>query len=300
MSLVRSASRRANEPKTVTLAGGQRGPNSLASVRAEVSRDIGRRGSLARWAVVAGPLILLTSACFHASFDLVLRDDGSGSMSGSVHIDRTVVELVLQMDEDLGLTFEDYCASLERTPLEPEAAGGSDDGYAFASEHVIDDAGCDLTFTTEWPADYADRLMTGFGANGDPLIERSDDGWRFELDMSVIRDLFGFDRNADLFSLIVDQPTLTVSVTLPGEVQEHNADARDGPTFRWHVVMSDLENMPDTLYAGVRQDEGSGSALLIGVVVGVAVLAIVVIAIVLRRRSGDEDRLPVPQQLDEG
>ena len=245
-----------------------------------------RRQSLASTATVVVALAAFASACFHASFDLTIDDDGSGSMRGAIQIERTVTQLALDVNEDIGLTFEDFCAVMEVDTFGSDAPRRPSDSYVFESELVVDDAGCEATFASKWTADHENPEWTGLGPDGGPLLQRSDGGWRFELSMDVVREMFNLDRNADLFTLVVDQPTLTVSVTLPGEVQEHNADARDGSTFRWHVVMSDIENMPDTLYAGAAPSGGSGAAILVGVVLAVvvAVLLIIAIAVLVRRR----------------
>jgi len=235
---------------------------------------------------LAGTLAVFASACFHASFDLAIEDDGSGSMKGTIQVERTVTELVLKANRDIGLTFEDFCATMHIDPVGTDEPDRSVDGYASESELIVDDSGCEMTHTAEWTADHEGRFLTGLGRDGGPMVHRDNDGWRFELEMSVVREMFGLDRNADLFALVVDQPTLTVAVTLPVQAQEHNADERDGPTFRWHVVMTDIENMPDTLYASASPSDGSGAAVPLRIVVAVvAVLSFLAIAYLLRRRS---------------
>ncbi len=222
------------------------------------------------------------------SVDAVLHDDGSGSMTGSLHLERTVWELLLEIGQMDDVTFEELCEANADAMLETESPGSLDDGYEGAIELVVDDAGCDGTFTASWTAGHAERVLSGLGPDGGPLFQRNEDGWRFELDMGIVQEQFGFARNADLAALIVDQPTLTISVALPGEVHEHNADSRDGSTFHWHVVLTDTEGMPDTLYAGATPSGGSGLATLAAIIVAAAVLGGLVLVWLVRRRSSRE------------
>lgn len=221
------------------------------------------------------------------SVDLVLHEDGSGSTTGSMHLDREVWELLvgiggLEQDDEFAL--EEVCKATSEELLETDSPSSDDEGFESVVEMVVDDSGCNGTFTTTWTADHAERLAPGLGKDGGSLFQRNDHGWRFELDMNIVQEQFGFERNADLTALITDQPTLTISVTLPGEVNEHNADSRDGSTFRWHVVLSDIAGTPDTLYAG-SAPSGSGFPTLLAVIVAAAVLLVLALVWFLRRRS---------------
>ncbi|WP_428114924.1 hypothetical protein [Candidatus Poriferisodalis sp.] len=121
-------------------------------------------------------------------------------------------------------------------------------------------------------------------AAGDgPQILQLDDGWHFELSGSFMDQGPSDGEVAQLSSLGLAPPTDIISVTLPGEPVEHNADIAAGSTFSWEFNLTDPQSAPERLVA--QTGPSSGGIGYVGIVVLIVAIVGVLAALVsLRKR----------------
>lgn len=226
-------------------------------------------------------ILLALSACkVRIEVGTTIEADGSGTVSFAVGFDeefRQAIETFSQLDdESSGDFFED---------IEGDApAGWSTERF---SDGDIEGVRISRDFSDLDDLREAFRETQGFGEGGDELgadgptpglgdeisIER--DGDILTLDLAAPEttptttggdDFFG-DQNPfeDLEFEVV------VRFTLPGEIQDHNADESDGNTLTWRF---DQESEPTPIRAtsDISKSAGGGSDFPIALVIAIAVL----------------------------
>ncbi len=215
-------------------------------------------------------LALLGSACqVKIEQSMLIEDDGSG---------RIVLDVLL--DEELRtLTgFEDAASAFE-------LAGGVPDGFVVEDLVVDDFAGARATseFSSldELSTILEDAASTGLADT--VSITREGNEYRYVAtiaDLGAAAEGLGGFVTADTFDDFFD---ITLSVQLPGEVVDHNADRLDEDgTLVWHI---EIEDSGATL-SGTSRVATDWAPIAIGVILVAAVLGGV--AVMMRNRKSEK------------
>ncbi len=243
-------------------------------------------------AVIA--LALVAAGCVKVNVDFAVNDDGSGSFSQKIALAEPVIELMAGTGqfETRAQACDSFIAESEanESALDFSTAGidTSDlDSIVLVFENVNSDSECSTTQVFSWSAAQYSALREVMTVGDGPQIMQLDDGWRFELSSSIMSQGPSEDESAQLFSLGLDPPTAVISVTLPGEPLEHNADSAAGSTFTWEFDLTDPQSAPETFFAQTGLSSGGfGPEAIAGIIVGAVVLLLALVAL-LRRRSGN-------------
>lgn len=253
----------------------------MASLRSRARTRPGRR-PLIRTATAACLLALLMTACIEVKMDFVVRDDGAGSAEVSMRLDGAVLELAVLGE---GGNPEKYCQQLADEPDASDPMGFGLDTVDSSTEAVIDDGDCLVTGTVTWTAEESDEVLDALMADDGPGFQRLDDGgWRFELDTASLSEDMSDDELSEAAALGFDFPTLALSVTLPGEAVEHNADAVRGSTYTWEFDTADVREFPDRIYLETAPGGGLGPEAIGAIVTGI-VLALAALVTLRRHRE---------------
>ena len=216
-------------------------------------------------------IILLCTGCFRLNVTITVEDDGTGAFGGEFAISKQLGEVF--GDESDGLSCD------EILEMDGEGLGAGSLLSDFPSDAVVenfeDDEWCGYTFTVSF---------TDFGRSS---IEAGDDGFPITEEDGLLffnlpaDDLLGDSEDFDMGDEDVDpitllqafgipQPEFTISVDLPGEILEHNADTRDGSTLTW--VIDFFDPKPDfSPYAksDLTVTSDGGSRNMIGIIAGI-------------------------------
>lgn len=214
--------------------------------------------------------------------DFVVRDDGSGSAELSMRVDEAVFGLAI-FDE--GGDPEHYCRELADEPDASDPMGFGLDAVDASTEAVIDGGDCLVTSTVTWMAEDSDAVLDVLMADAGPGFRRlKDGGWRFDLDTASLSEDV---TDGELFEAPApgfDFPTLTLSVTLPGEAVEHNADTASGSTYTWNFDTAEVRDFPDRIYLETAPGGGLGPEAIGAIVAGIA-LALAALVTLRRHRE---------------
>ncbi len=244
--------------------------------------------SLARTAVTACTLAVLTTACLDVEMDFLVRDDGSGSMTLTMRMDEAVLEFAA-LEE--GGAIEDLCESMLDDMDAGDVVGLGLDSLDSSAEAVVADGSCVVTTTVTWSEDQSDEVLAAIAEDDGPSFRRlADGGWRFELEMSSLADEELSLDDLELASAMgFDFPTLAVSVTLPGDAVGHNAHSVSQSNYAWEIDLAATDELPESLYVETAPGGGLGSAAIAGIVVGAVVLALALVSLLRRRTAGDAE-----------
>ncbi len=236
--------------------------------------------------VLVAVLAVLATGCFRIDMRVDVNDDGSGVVQVETAVQPDKLEALGGLFgefEDLGdeaaepPTREELCADfLDDQELPPEADVETFDDGEF----------CGARYSQSF---VPDTLGEALGADGDFVLERDGDGWRFE---AVTTD----DQEANdpeflaLFESVLEDAEFVLRVRLPGRQVEHNADRIDPDgALVWDL---DIFDPPDRLFARTVPGEpitGSGeeSSSTVGLIALAVFGGLVVVggAFVLGRRS---------------
>ncbi|WP_420625089.1 hypothetical protein [Candidatus Poriferisodalis sp.] len=237
-------------------------------------------------------LALVAAGCVKVDMDFVVNDDGSGSFSQKITLAEPVIELMVGSGQ--AGTRAQACGSFiaeseaNESIIDFSTAGvdTSDlDSIVSVFESVNSDSECSTTQGFSWSAAQYGVLREVMAVGEGPQILQLEDGWRFELSSSFMSQGPSEDESAQLFSLGLDPPTAVISVTLPGEPLEHNADSVADSTFAWKFDLTDPQSAPEGFVAQTTLSSGGiGPEAIAGIVVGAVVLLLAIVAM-LRRRS---------------
>ena len=239
--------------------------------------------------------------CVSVTMDFTIDSDGSGSFE----VEMSVAEELLQMaaafqEGDAEISAQEACQEMmqgedaEGSPFEGLSFSGA--GFEVEQEVIADDSRCGFRARAEWPAEQADLVYAFLAEDGGPLIEQvGSNGWRFELPFEFMDDEESAELGAGFVELM--DFSFVVSVTMPGQPVEHNADRADSgcntSTFRWDV---DLIDPPQHLMAEADgTDEcGGGGGLGTGAIVAVVLIGVLAVAVgaalvVRRSRQRSDD-----------
>ena len=267
-----------------------------------------RRGSLARTAAAACMMTVLATACFDLQMDLVVHDDGSGSLNVTVRIDAAMVERAAAMMERAapgeGGSAEDFCQQFVEEAGVVETADLDPDVLDSSIEAVVENGDCVVTATSAWGAGDSETVLDSLAEDDGPRIRRLDEGgWRFDWGLDSVEEEFASDDLAAIATMVLDLPTLTVAVTLPGEPVEHNAQSVHQSTYTWVLDTADPSGYPETLYAETAAGGGGlGPAAIGGIVAGIvlALAALVTLRNHQQAKAADsEDAEPTGNDVPE-
>ena len=235
-------------------------------------------------------LVLVLSACtIRLDVGLTVNEDESGTFALFMGFDEEFQQL---MEQSGGEGFD-------------MTEGLADVPEGWTVEDVVEDGFEGIRITTDF-ADFEELEQklgelgegqdAGVGTDflGDFGLTHEGDEFRFEVDVSGVDEQLsgavGDSGGDDLLSgmdpatLFEDLFEIRFRLTLPGEIQSHNADSVDGNTLTWNVAFDE----EDTTYQAVSSTAaGSSSLLLIGGAAAVIVVAGIGIA-AMRNRKKDE------------
>ncbi len=212
--------------------------------------------------------------------DFVVREDGSGSVTMTMRVDESVAELAAL--GDVG-SLEDFCRQAAEEAGLDESLGFDITGVEQTSDSAIENGTCIVTTVVTWTADESDAVLAEMtGEGGDGLSRLDNGGWRFQLDMGELAGDVGEDDLSQIAALGFDAPTVTISVTLPGDPVEHNAQSANRSVYTWEIGFDALAELPPSLYVETAPSEGGlGPAAIGGIVAGIVM---VLAALVTLRR----------------
>ena len=247
-----------------------------------LSRTASGRWSWCRTAIAACTLIVLATACVDIEMDIVVREDGSGSVSTTMRIGESVMEFAALGD---GSSPEDFC---QRAADE----AGFDDALVFdiagvdeSFESAIENGTCVITTVSSWTADESEAVLEEMASvEGDGLSRLEGGGWRFELDMGTFKEEAESEDLSQITALGFDPPTLTITVTLPGNAVEHNAQSVSQSKYTWEVPFDAIDELPPSLYVETAPGSGGLGPEAIGAIIAGVLLALAAL-VTLRRHQ---------------
>ena len=223
----------------------------------------------------------LCTSCIKADFSIVVNADGTGSIEGSMAISKKLGEA---FGEETGGTGTFDC----ETAFEGEDTGLNffEDIPANASaEEFEDDEWCGFRFSADF---------TGFGQS---LVEVGDDSFPLSIDGDILtfeweeglQDEFeedGFqeddmDPRMLLTLLGIPEPEYVISVDLPGEIIDHNADEQNGSLLTWEIdIFESIEGSADFPFAKTDISKASenstgGGMRILWIIVGIVAVIFV-------------------------
>ncbi len=251
------------------------------------------------WIVL--PSAVLLTGCFSVDMSYVVNEDGSGSHTVRMAFPQ---ELVSALGGELP-SQEELRSDPEMLALQ-EALGdrgsvtffsNDEEGFGFemtvnvpASEDfgaALEQALADLPQDSELPiGEITDTIAPA-------SIVRDGDTWTFSQEMSAVSSedlaaLSGGDDTAAMAGMFLDQSTITVRISLPGSVAEHNADqVEDDGTLVW---IQEGADEPRVLSAQSSLSAGNGAMRAVLIVAGTLAAALLVagLAYLAMRRSGGD------------
>ncbi len=245
-------------------------------------------------------LALLATACVDIEMDFVFRDDKSGSLGTSMRIDEAVLGLAALGE---GGSSEDLCQQMADDADFDDPLGVSDIDVEQSVDVGIEDGDCVITALATWTADAGDAVLAEMAEEDGPGVRRFDGGgWRFELDMGTLEEEASAEDLSQITAMGFDAPTVTFSVTLPGDVVEHNADTVSQSKYTWELPFDALDELPETIYVETAPSGGGLGPAAIGGIVAAIVLALAALVTLRRHReakgSESEDADPDPEPTD--
>jgi hypothetical protein len=233
-------------------------------------------------------LTLVLSACtIRFDVGLVVNEDESGTFTLFVGLDDELRELMEQGGGE-ALDITDQLSDVPEGWTVEEVTEDGFEGVRVATDYTsFDDLNAKLGEMSEGDESggLGGDLLSDFDIahEGDEYrfvadVSNVDEGLTGALDDSGSEDLLG---GLDPSSLLGDLFEIRFQLTLPGTINEHNADSVNGNTLTWNL---DVTEEAGTLEASSTVG-GSSSALLLG---GAAVAAVVVVGVgvtAVRRRK---------------
>ena len=200
--------------------------------------------------------------------DFLVRDDGSGWMTLTMRMDEAVLEFAA-LEE--GGAIEDLCESMLDDMDAGDVVGLGLDSLDSSAEAVVADGSCVVTTTVTWSEEQSDEVLAAIAEDEGPSFRRLDDGgWRFELALSSLADdELSLDDLEMATAMGFDFPTLAISVTLPGDAVEHNADTASQSKYTWEIDLAATDELPGSLYVETAPSSGLGPEAIGAIVAGV-------------------------------
>lgn len=237
-----------------------------------------------RTGLIALPLLaVILTGCIRADFAIKVNDDGSGTVSTLLAVNRSLIEgFASSLGGESGMDAGEFSFSADDIAPADLPPGAEVEAYREG-----DFEGVRVTVPFEAGASVAERFAemmsaSGGGASDSPFeeltLERQGDEWVFEARPTVDTADLRMGTGSDQFSQAMVQTffadaSFTIRIELPGEVVEHNADEVNGRELVWNL---DLFG-PDQRTLMARSDVGGASAtpwpLLVGIGAALVLLA---------------------------
>ena len=225
----------------------------------------------ARLALVAA-VAFLASGCLRANVAIEVNEDGSGTASIIQAFDVEALsefageEAVEALEDPESLIPADLPDAVEAEVYEEDGYTGVRFTTAFADVEEMEENLAALQAAT---VESLESTGATAESQSDGLtLEQTEEGWYFEtsgLDS-------GTTETDDIPEFLLEGFELRYSVTLPGDVVDHNADEVDGTTYTWDLAIDDDR---ETIFAETKVSKGLGTLPFI---IGGAVLALVLLA----------------------
>ena len=248
---------------------------------------------------------VLTTGCFDAVVEIHIHDDGAGYQRVELQIHPEFLEFIASFGAGLAEEFAEEGTDAPALDLEGACGEmlGADNPIAGLSdsarrsgatvESEVDTAACRTSMQVYWDAEAGETVVSEMFADdgATSLLRLPEGGWRFESTSALIAEESGDELDpAMLAELGVSAPTMRLSISLPGEPVEHNADQVSaslsgritlsgsddgvpGSTFTWDF---DVTGPAPTIYAETAPIEESSSLVWVLPVV-LAVLVVVAV-----------------------
>jgi len=225
--------------------------------------------------VAVGALAVLATACYRFEIDLVVREDGSGSVDAAIGIDVAMLSLIGSGEGDASGTAGEVCRRVVD-------GSGADVPSIFGLSELDDidvsvaDGVCAVRFGRTWPAGEGETVLAALAGDNGPRIRRTDsDGWRFDLDLASLGEEladeeFTSEDRAEAEALGLELPTLAVSVRQS--------------KYSWELDLFAAEQHPASLYAETASGGGLSPAAIGAIVTGVG-LALAALVTLRRHRQ---------------
>ncbi len=192
-----------------------------------------------RFVLLLGCLVLLTSGCLRGQVDLEVKRDGSGELRILEAVDESTLALI--DTEDQGATLlvpRDLPPGMTAEPYRNAGFVGTELRARFEDLDQLAERMEDFDGVL---ADMADAAEGSLGDTGARLsldqfaVARTPTGWYFEAAamLPATAELPPATRAA------ADGLHVKVSVQLPGQALQHNADRVDGGRFAWNLTVGD-------------------------------------------------------------
>ncbi len=240
----------------------------------------------------------LCTSCIKADFSIVVDTDGTGSIEGSMAISKKLGEV---FGEESGDTEAFDCET---------AFEGEDTGINFF-EDIPGNANAEEFEDDEW---CGIRFSVDFIEFGQSLIEAEDDTFPLSIDGNILTfeweegldDGAGIDGDSPLGDddmdpqlfltlLGIPEPEYMISVDLPGEIIEHNADDQNGSRLSWKIdLFETLDGSVDLPFAKTDisktpESTGSGGMTILWVVIGIVAAVLLLASLKYAQGRRDED-----------
>jgi hypothetical protein len=208
-----------------------------------------------RTALLMAVAAVLLSGCFRYQSTVVVDSDGSGTAQELLLVDRAVAEEVLGSDTDVE-THVPRAGDLDLpswVAVRDYAAGGM--------EGVV----MDLTFARPDELNFRlnslhSYLATAMGSRSTSSVDlrQVSGGWQFSMSTTGLADMpapAGADAGA--FADLYRDVELVISVQLPGQIIDHNADQKNGQQLTWRLSAQSIQTQ---LYARSSTGRSFGTA----------------------------------------
>ena len=232
--------------------------------------------------------MVLAAGCIEISMGFSVDSDGGGSYELEMEISQEFLQMATAFSDlgseqdDSEATAREVCEEmladsdsegfpLGETPLEAK-------GVEFEVEEISAGSDCGIRVRAAWPGDIADSVFASMREDEGPDFRRvGADGWSFAMpfelgDEGLVEDS-GFGEMMDL--------SIEVSVALPGDPVEHNADRVSGgcnsSTFYWDI---DVFDPPEFIAAESDGKGDCGGGWGAGPIVAVVILGVLAVALV--------------------
>ena len=243
-----------------------------------------RRRSMGTAVATALSLAVLTTACIDVEMDFLIHDDGAGSVIMTISVDEAVLEFAAL---EAGGAAEDLCDEMLGDMDADDTVDLGLGNLDSTAETVLVDGSCIATTTSTWSASQSEEVLAALAEDDGPSIRRLDDGgWRFEVGAGSLEDEELTPDDLEMVTALgFDLPTATISVTLPGDAVEHNADSAIQSKYTWEIPFDALDELPETIYVETAPGGGGLGPAAIGGIVAAIVLALAALVTLRRHRE---------------
>jgi hypothetical protein len=239
-----------------------------------------------RLLVLAVATASLGTGCIRATTDLVVNDDGSGTVDIVAAIDAG--QIAGQDEAGLlgplaGADEEQLCQQFE-TQVTPDSLPEGTE-----VDHYEQDGFCGsrIRFGFESTEELTGSLEAVDGNNlaGELVLEPDGDGWRFQSPLISPIDPDDLGIAPAMLGPFLNSVDVRYQATLPGEASnDHNATSVSGGTFEWVI---DVRDPPEQLRARTTAMGPAAGGLAVPIAVGAAAVAAVGAgALMMTRRRG--------------